>query len=130
MKEKRRKESTNVMIVEDEKDLCHLLEIILKKQNLSTACANSIAEAKQTINSLEPSVLFVDNHLPDGSGTDFIGQVRLLYPDTKIIMITAYDGSTDVEKAFTNGADYFISKPFSSSTIKNLLSKFELSNTG
>lgn len=118
------------MIVEDEKDLCYLLELILKKQNLSTAIANSIFEAKQTIQNIEPEVLFVDNHLPDGSGTDFMGQVKLLYPAIKIIMITAYDTPIDVEKAFTNGADYFISKPFTSIAIKNVLSMFSFGNTG
>lgn len=130
MKEKRKKRPANVMIVEDEKDLCYLLELILKKQNLSTAIANSIFEAKQTIQNIEPEVLFVDNHLPDGSGTDFMGQVKLLYPAIKIIMITAYDTPLDVEKAFKNGADYFISKPFTSIAIKNVLSMFSFGNTG
>ena len=87
------------------------------KQNLTTACANSLAEAKQIINYINPNILFVDNNLPDGSGIDFISQVKLLYPAIKIIMITAYDTPKDLENAFINGADYFISKPFTSTTI-------------
>lgn len=130
VKENRKKMPAIVMIVEDEKDLCYLLELMLKKQNLSTACANSISQAKLVINNIEPKVLFVDNHLPDGSGTDFIRQVKLLYPDIKIIMITAYDTPLDIEKAFNNGADYFISKPFTTIAIKNVLAKFELGKTG
>ena len=117
------------MIVEDEKDLCYMLELILKKQNLSTACANSISEARQTINNIKPGILFVDNHLPDGSGTDFIGQVKSLYPAMKIIMITAFDAPIDIKKAFNNGADYFISKPFTTVAVKKALSIFALSNT-
>ena len=130
VKEKGKKISANVMIVEDEKDLCFLLELILKKENLNTTCVNSISEAKQRIDNIEPKALFVDNHLPDGSGTDFIGQVRLSYPAIKIIMITAYDTPLDVEKAFNNGADYFISKPFNTMTIRNVLSILALGNTG
>ncbi len=130
MKERRKKLRANVMIVEDEKDLCYLLELILKKQNLSSACVNSISEARQTIINISPKVLFVDNHLPDGSGADFVGQVRSLFPTIKIIMITAYDTPVDVEKAFRNGADYFISKPFSIVAIKNVLAKFSFANTG
>ena len=122
--------SQRVMIVEDEKDLCFLLNLILRRENLSTTCVNSISEAKQKINNIKPKVLFVDNHLPDGSGTDFIGEVRLLYPTMKIIMITAYDTPFDVQKAFNNGADYFISKPFNKMAIKNVLGMFALGNTG
>ncbi len=130
VKEKEKKICQNAMIVEDEKDLCFLLELILKKENLNTTSVNSILEAKQSIKNIEPKVLFVDNHLPDGSGTDFIGQVRLLYPAIKIIMITAYDTPLDVQKAFNNGVDYFISKPFNASAIKNVLARFALGNTG
>lgn len=128
LKEHRKKISANVMIVEDEKDLCYMLALILKKQNLSTVCANSISEARQTINRINPRILFVDNHLPDGSGTDFIGQVKSLYPAIKIIMITAYDAPVDVKKAFNNGADYFISKPFTSAAVKKALSLFAAGN--
>ena len=130
VKEKRKRMSTNVMIVEDEKDLCYLFEIMLKKQNLTTACVNTLAEAKEIINYINPNILFVDNNLPDGSRTDFISQVKLLYPAIKIIMITAYDTPKDIEKAFHTGVDYFISKPFTSITIKNVLLMFELGNTG
>ncbi len=118
------------MIVEDEKDLCHLLGLMLQKQNLSSACVNSIAEARRAINSISPRVLLLDNHLPDGSGIDFVGQVRSLYPGIKIVMMTAYDTPADVEKAFNKGVDYFISKPFTMTAIKNMLSVFEYGNIG
>ncbi len=116
------------MIVEDEKDLCYLLELVLKKEKLSTACVNSLYEARETIPDIEPKVLFLDNHLPDGSGTELIGQIKSLYPTVKVIMITAYDTPGDIEEAFTSGADYFISKPFSITAIRNALSKFEFGN--
>ncbi|MEP7230668.1 MAG: response regulator [Ginsengibacter sp.] len=128
MKEKRKKKSTNVLIVEDEKDLCYLLELAIRNEKLSTACANSLHEARQTIHNIEPNVLFVDNHRPDGSGNELIPQIKSLYPAVKVIMITAYDTPGDMEEAFNNGADYFISKPFSISAIKNVLAKFEFKN--
>lgn len=129
MKENRKKMQVKVMIVEDEKDLCFLLELMLKKQNVSTTCANSISEARLRIHDIKPKVLFVDNYLPDGSGADFIVQVKLLYPATKIIMITAYDTPVDKEQAFNNGADYFISKPFTTIAIKEALEMFALGKT-
>ncbi len=110
-----------VMIVEDEKDLCLMLSYILKKQNFIPSCVYSLEEATHTIQRFKPEILFLDNNLPDGSGADFIGHVKKLYPLTKIIMMTAHDSPKEVTKAFVKGADYFISKPFNTSTIKSML---------
>ncbi|MDQ6763153.1 MAG: response regulator [Bacteroidota bacterium] len=119
-----------VMIVEDEKDLCFLLASILKKQNFFPSCVNSITEAKRTLRKFAPKIIFVDNHLPDGSGADFIGLVKKLFPSTTIIMITAHDSPSDVAKAFRKGADYFISKPFNTATIKNMLNHITFALAG
>ncbi len=109
------------MIVEDEEDLCFLLVKILKQNNLKADCAYSIGEAKQTIKKLNPDIVFIDNFLPDGYGSDFILNIREGYPKSKIIMITAHDSPADIEKAFKRGADYFITKPFNTNTIRNTL---------
>lgn len=119
-----------VMIVEDEKDLCFLLAYILKKQNFFPSCVNSIAEAKHALRKINPKILFLDNNLPDGSGSDFISQVKKICPLTKIIMITAHDSPGDVTKAFTKGADYFISKPFTTATIENMLHRITFAMAG
>lgn len=115
-----------VMIVEDEKDLCFLLAYILKKQNFFPSCVNSITEARGAIRRINPTILFLDNNLPDGSGSDFISQVKKICPLTKIIMITAHDSPRDVKKAFRKGADYFISKPFNTETIRNMLHRIAI----
>lgn len=127
---KPRKDDTiaNAMIIEDEKDLSYLLAVILRKQNLSASCVGSIAEAKKHIKKNKPNILFLDNHLPDGLGTDFIGQIKKTSPATKIIMMTAQDSIDDVKKAFSNGADYFISKPFNTDAIKSILCTFKLAS--
>lgn len=110
-----------VMIVEDEKDLCLMLSYILRKQNFFPSCVNSLKEATRQIKKFKPEILFLDNHLPDGTGSDFIGRLKKLCPLTKIIMMTAHDSPKEINKAFTKGADYFISKPFNTATIQNML---------
>jgi DNA-binding response OmpR family regulator len=112
------------MIIEDEKDLCYLLAIVLKQNNIPSACAYSIKEAGETIKKIKPSIIFLDIHLPDGIGSDFIQQAKAIYPAAKIIMITAHDSPEEINEAFHRGADYFISKPFNSSTIKTTIELF------
>ncbi len=106
------------MIIEDEKDLCYLLSLVLKQNDMQSDCVYSISEANQTIRQLMPSIVFLDNHLPDGYGSDFIATVKDINPAAKIIMITAFDSKEDIDIALSRGADYFISKPFNSKRIK------------
>ena len=119
----------NAMIVEDERDLAMLLSMVLKQKNLKPSCAYSIADAKKTINEVQPSLLFLDNCLPDGYGIDFIREIKLKSPYTKIVMMTAHNSSADKNTALKNGADYFISKPFNTTAIKNTIDSLMASLT-
>jgi len=113
--------SAQAMIIEDERDLCYLLKIVLKQNNLQSECAYSITEAKENIQKIKPAIVFLDNHLTDGYGSDFIPIIKKLSPMAKIIMITAYDSPSDIDVAFRRGADYFISKPFNAQKVKNAI---------
>ena len=100
------------LIVDDEKDICYLLNNILKQKNIQSELAGSIAEADKLIEKQTPSVIFLDNHLPDGLGIDNIGRIKSSHPEIKIIMITAHDNPAERQKAYQQGVDAFISKPF------------------
>lgn len=109
------------LIIDDEYDICFLLSRILRSNNLDVQFANSISEGKDWLSKLNPNVLFLDNHLPDGYGIDFISYVKEQYPNTKIVMVTAHDTNEDRKRALQQGADVFISKPFSAAEIKNAI---------
>ena len=111
------------LIIDDEYDICFLLSRILKAGKLTVHFVNSIAEGKSSLAKLSPNVLFLDNHLPDGFGIDFISYVKKEHPATKIVMITAHDTNEDRKRALEKGADIFISKPFSPADIKNAVEK-------
>jgi two-component system OmpR family response regulator len=112
-----KQEIPKALIVDDEMDICFILSGIFKNRNVSTNFANSLAEAKVLMKIEAPSILFLDNHLPDGLGVQFLEYVKENYPETKIVMITAHDSPSDKHLALKNGADYFIGKPFSINTV-------------
>lgn len=105
------------LVVDDEKDVCFLLTGILKNKNLQANCVHSITEARKVLLSENPSIIFLDNHLPDGFGMNFIEEIREMKPNAKIVMITAHDTMTDKEKAHLKGVDHFIGKPFTRENI-------------
>ena len=106
-------DTLKVLIIDDETDICYLLSTLLKQKNLDTTYVNNITDATLALQNDEPKIIFIDNHLPDGLGINFIKYVKLNYPETKIVMITAHDTPSDRNKALNVGADYFIGKPFS-----------------
>ncbi len=107
----------DVLIIEDELDICYLLSGILRKKNLNTSYVTTLSAAREVLIKQYPDILFIDNHLPDGYGVDFLSFIKRDHPNTKIIMITAHDTGDDKQKAIKEGADYFIGKPFTRDTI-------------
>ena len=116
-------EPLKALIVDDEVDICFLLSGILRQKNMKPSFVNNLASAKQSLQQEIPSILFLDNHLPDGFGLDFIQYVKASYPGVKIVMITAHDGLTERKKAQAEGADLFISKPFTRDVIDYAITK-------
>ena len=114
------------LIIEDEKDICYLLTNILKQKNIVADCVFTLKDAELTLDEINPEVIFLDNHLPDGMGVNFIRHIKEKCPFSNIIIVTAHDTSVDREKAMHEGADYFIGKPFSKDIIYWVLEKINL----
>jgi len=113
---KRRK----ALIVDDETDICYLLSNILKQKNIQTSFAGSLSEADKMLQSPDHFYyVFLDNHLPDGLGINQIKRWKEKFPSIHVIMITAHDSYEERKKATKDGADHFISKPFSKEIILN-----------
>lgn len=108
------------LIVDDESDICYLLSNILRQVNIQPVFAGSITEAEKILQSPHPFYyIFLDNYLPDGLGIDQVKKWKARYPSVHLIMITAHDSYQERNKAKGDGADHFISKPFSRELILN-----------
>jgi two-component system OmpR family response regulator len=117
-----------VLIVDDEIDICYLLSGILRQKKLRTSYVNNLADAQSVLKEEIPSIVFLDNNLPDGKGIDFISKIKQLYPATKVVMITAFDTYSDRSKAYEQGVDFFIGKPFTRDVIDKTLERLMYSN--
>lgn len=121
--EMNQRNNPQALIIDDEADICYLLKDILKHKNIEAAYATTLAEAKQILQQYELAVIFLDNHLADGFGMDYIRHFKKEYPFSKIVMITAHDNFSDRQKAYREGVDFFISKPFTRDTILKAIEK-------
>ena len=100
-----------VLIIEDEGDMCLLLNIMLNGKEMELEHVKDLSSAGEYLQQQQPAVVIIDNKLPDGFGVDFISYIRNHYPSVKIIMISGYDNSVE-DVALENGADIFLQKPF------------------
>lgn len=117
-------DDTKVLIVDDETDACYLLENILKGKNIKSTSAHTLSEATKVLTNLKPAIMFLDNHLEDGLGIDFIPEVKSFSPATKVVIITAQDSSAWRKEAMNKGADFFIGKPFTKNKIFEIIYEF------
>jgi len=111
-----------VLIIEDEGEMCLLLNILLEGREMDLDHVKDLKQAREYLSNQKPSVVILDNKLPDGFGVDFISYIRDNYPDTRIIMISGF-GAAAKDVALENGADVFMEKPFTRDQLYQSISR-------
>lgn len=109
----------SVLVVDDEKDIrdiCH--GIIARSFDCEVITNSSIYEATVSIESNKIDIAILDVHLQDGVGFDLIPLLRAQNPSVKILIISAYNQCSEVEKAKKLSVDCFLGKPFTSNQLK------------
>ena len=114
-----------VLIIDDEIDLCVLLSLYFKKRQVHVTCVNSLAEATKILPSLRPTLIFIDNNLPDGFGIHLIPAIKKNLPTAIIIVTTGYNADLINSNALSLGADVFMDKPYSLDQVGEVLNRFK-----
>jgi two-component system phosphate regulon response regulator PhoB len=111
-----------ILIVEDEAGIREMLGYTLMKEGYVFEEAPDVQEAKTLIGRSKPDLILLDWMLPGMSGIDYARRLRS-DPETRdipIIMLTARGDEQDKVRGLDNGADDYITKPFST---KELLAR-------
>lgn len=82
-----------VLLVEDDPISLGFFQAALEPLALRLDCANSLATALACAGQAVHDLWLIDAHLPDGSGSALLAQLRLLYPDTPALAHTADAGA-------------------------------------
>lgn len=101
-----------ILIIDDEPDICQLLQLSLSKYGFKVKYVNTLTEGLHYLQQQLPDILFLDIHLPDGSGLEALPAIKQQYPGLFVITISAYDNGLEKQKALTAGAAHFLPKPF------------------
>lgn len=101
----------NVLIVEDEKEICDGIEIYLKNQGYNVFKATNGLEGLEIIESENIHLAIVDIMMPKMDGTTMVMKLRENY-EFPVIMLTAKSEEMDKIMGLNIGADDYVTKPF------------------
>ena len=73
-----------VLLVDDEQDLCMLMQMSLSRMGIKTHMAHHLQQAKYFFSEYKYDACITDLNLPDGSGLDLVKHVSQHYPKTPI----------------------------------------------
>lgn len=109
------------LIIDDEVDLCRLMQMTLKKMQIDCVVAYDVATAKDYLSKQSFDFCLTDLRLPDGTGMDIVKLIVKDYPQTPVAVITAH-GSVDLGvEALKLGAFDFVSKPLELPKLRSIV---------
>ena len=105
---------SDILIVDDEKDIRELIADILRDEGFTTRLAANSDQALAEINLDEPSLIILDIWLKDSKmdGIDILKQVKRNNPDVPVVIISGHGNIEIAVAAIRQGAYDFIEKPF------------------
>ena len=107
-----------ILIVEDDTTLNQGLCKALADENRKTVSCENIADAKAQLALGTVSLVLLDINLPDGNGLDFLQEIKAEHASLPVILVSANDTDADIVAGLEQGADDYITKPFSLSVLR------------
>ena len=101
-----------ILIIEDEKNISEIVAKYLEKEGYTTIIANDGIEGLALFRDSNPDLVISDVMMPTIDGFEVLREIRLI-SDVPVIMLTAKQEEVDRLKGFENGADDYVTKPFS-----------------
>lgn len=107
-----------ILIIEDDTGLNQGLCRALKSENRRVISCLNLKTAREQLLCGNVSLVLLDINLPDGSGLDFLKELKTADPVRPVILLTANDTDIDIVTGLEQGADDYITKPFSLSVLR------------
>jgi len=101
-----------VLVVDDDPDVCSVLERALQRDGHTVATAGDLSSARAALSAGETDVIVLDLGLPDGSGVELCRTLRAERETIPVLVVTARSEVARRVEALDAGADDFLAKPF------------------
>ena len=106
-----------ILVIDDDRGFLTLMKLVLERYEFKVITAEGGQEGLHKARETLPDLILLDIMMPGLDGWDTCQQLRRLC-DAPVIMLTALDGYDNVARAFSVGADDYVTKPFSIDELK------------
>jgi DNA-binding NtrC family response regulator len=101
-----------ILIVEDEPQMCDLLEAFFSHHGYKVSVALTGEKAIARLEEEDYALVVTDIKLPEMSGLELLARIRLDWPDVAVLIMTAFSSISTAVEAMKLGAEDYIGKPF------------------
>lgn len=101
-----------ILIIEDDRALAEGLTRALSSEQIQTVNCSTLKEADRLLSDQAFDLIILDINLPDGNGFDYLKKIKANH-GCSVVMLTANDLESDIVTGLEQGADDYITKPFS-----------------
>ena len=118
-------ERKSVLVIDDEKNMRHMLKVMLSKVGYDVSTAPDGIKALQMLEANDFDFVLCDIRMPRMDGMEFLKQAQEKFPYKTYIMMSAYGTIDTALEAMKQGAYDYISKPFKTDEVLLTLKKAE-----
>jgi two-component system, NtrC family, response regulator PilR len=104
------RELVHILVVDDEKSICELLEITFRKEGHKIEIAHTVDEAKRKLESALFDIIISDVRMPGATGVELLRFVREIAPDSYFVLITGVPTLETAIAAANEGANRYVIK--------------------
>jgi two-component system response regulator PilR (NtrC family) len=104
------KDLVHILVVDDEKSICELLEITFRKEGHKVEVTNSVEAAKRKLESAVYDIIISDVKMPGATGVELLKFTREIAPDSYFVLITGVPTLETAIAAANEGANRYVIK--------------------
>ena len=104
------RELPNILVVDDEKSICELLEITFRKQGHRVEVANNVEAARRKLQSQIFDIVISDIRMPGANGVELLRFTKEVSPETFFLLVTGVPTIETAIAAINTGADRYVIK--------------------
>ncbi len=113
----------HLLVVDDETSIRTAAAEIARNRGFSVHTAENTAGARAALEAHMADIVLLDLRLPGGGGLALLDEIRTLYPETVVIVMTAYATVSSAVEAMRSGASEYLTKPFTLDELGEVLER-------
>jgi diguanylate cyclase (GGDEF)-like protein len=108
-----------LLLLDDDENVLRSLVRLFRRDSYRILAASNVRDAFDLLATDDVQVILSDQRMSDMSGTEFLGRVKMLYPDTVRLILSGYTDLSTVTDAINRGAIYrFLTKPWNDDDLR------------